>query len=780
KDVVFALGYCHATDRLFQMEMTIRTGMGRMSEIMGSDYIEDDIYYLRLGMNKSAQEMVDTFEQERATNADLDEMLDNLDAYCEGVNSVIKRKIATKTLPIEFQLLNFEPELWTPHKTFVYNKLMGLMLTYSTYDLRASLYLEELFDGNKTAMEELFPVNSTYYQVPVVPVYGNYTWPSKKLSKVAGEQEARQVDRDQETLVSTIKNFLEKTPESVEYFQNSWIGSNNWVANGSKTDTGLPILCNDMHLSIELPSIWYEAHLCAPNDDLNIFGYTLTGTPVVIVGFNTHVAWGFTNVGHDGVDWYEYVWNAGKTQYWSDDENKWKSPLIETVKIPVKGQADHEAEIWYTEDGVILTEDTDGELIAMRWVATVEPTYEILAMAKANKAHNWAEFNESMQYFKDPGQNVVFADDSGNIALRPTGRFIMRTFDEADVGRFVQNGSASYDKSWKYIPYSELPYALNPDQNYLASANQKSAGPDYPYYISSTQSEPYRARAINRLLSEAPDGSIDVEFMMDAQCGGGINDGGILDTRAEAFTPFIVDAVSQSEEATTGKYKDALDALDAWQKSDDKFRMKKELVGPTLYYEAMNWVEYYTWIDEWAEAGFSKDFPQDNLLEYLVKMVPDSVWFDNVSTTGVVEFRDDILVIAFKKAVDKLEDEFGSDVSAWEWGKYHQMDYRHLTRISALGRGQHPHDGSTYTLLAAGGRVVRGGPSERMIVDFSNKSNSWSVLPTGASGIPTSPHYDDQIALWLGKEYHPMFVTYDKAGDFPKDYLEAKLILKPA
>ncbi|MHA2298984.1 MAG: penicillin acylase family protein [Candidatus Hodarchaeales archaeon] len=784
KDVVFALGYCHAQDRLFQMDLTLRQGMGRLSEIMGSSTLAMDKYSLRQGLMKAAQETLDYYEEKSDTDSEIAEMLDNMDAYCEGVNTVIEQKITSKTLPIEFKLMDFEPTPWTRLKGFVYGKIMSDQLTYSTMDLRATIILEEMFDGNETAMEELFPVNNTHYQVPVVPTYDNYTVPPPP-AKVVTREKTRRSSEDREALIAAINNILDSTPESDKFFEQPWIGSNNWVAGGSKTTTGLPILSNDMHLSIALPHVWYEAQLCAPDDDLNVYGYTLTGVPLVIVGFNTHVAWGFTNVGNDAVDWYEYIWNDNQSQYWSGIEDGWKEPTVETVKIPVKGQPDEDMTIIYTEDGVIMTEDTGGEMIAMRWTATVEPTHEFLALEGANKAKNWVEFNESMQYFLDPTQNVVFADDNGTIALRPTGRFIKRSY--FGEGRFVQNGSdPDLDKTWEYIPYNELPVAVEYEgqpgnQGYLASANQKSAGPDYQYYISSTQSEPYRGRSINRLLSEAPDGTIDVDFMKDAQCGGGELNGGILDIRAESFTPFIVDAVEQSVEATTGIYADALTVLSDWQESNDRFLMKQELVGPTLYYETMNWFDRYTWEDEWTEAGVAAGWPQDNMLEYLVREVPESIWFDNVSTTGVTETRDDILVLAFLKAVDILEGEFGSTVTEWLWGEYHQMDFRHMSGIlTALDGGRYPHDGSGYTLLAAGGRSVRGGPSERMIVDFSNKSNSWSVIPTGASGIPTSPHYDDQIALWLGKEYHPMFVTHNTVESFPSNYIEVIVILKPA
>jgi len=671
KDAVFALGYCHAYDRMFQMEMTVRTGMGLMSEVMGNDSLEDDIWYETIGIEKAAQEMIEAFEKERESDSELDLMLILLDAYCNGVNYEIESRIRTKTLPIEFQLLNFKPTPWTPLKTFVYNRLMSLMLTYSTYDLHSTILRDEMFNGNITAMEELFPLNQTYYQIPIVPNYGNYTLPLANTDKIVTPAQ----NRDTITSSVTIKKILDRTPENVKYFQRSWIGSNNWVANGTKTKSGFPILCNDMHLSIDLPHIWYEAHLVSTDDDWNIFGYTLTGTPIVVVGYNTHVAWGFTNVGPDGMDWYEYVWN-NDGEYWNG--TMWLSPLTREVTIPVKGHGNHTETIKYTQEGVIMAEEMGKSLIAMRWTATEEPTYEIKSLYGVNKAKNWQEFNESIQWFHDPPQNVVFADSEGTIALRPTGRYVKRNFTEGLQARFIQNGSdPDVNKRWEYIPFHELPYSVNPSQCYLASANQKSTGPDYQYYISSTQAPGYRGRSINRWLSEASDGMIDIDFMKNAQCG----EMGIFDTCAEAFTPFFISAIENSGRIFSATETSALAKLKSWSESEDKYLMRSQLIGPTIFYETFSRFKDLVWNDEYEEAGIDVAKPQDNTLEYLVRIHPDSKWFDNVTTT-VVEDRDDIIVDAFIEAVKYLERTFGSELEDnWEWGEYHRMYFNHLGGI---------------------------------------------------------------------------------------------------
>ncbi len=775
KDVVFGLGYCHATDRMFQMEMIARTGMGQTAEILGGNSsLEDDIFFKTIGIEKAAQAMLDMYEVESESDSSIREMLSILDGYCDGVNFEINHRIKSKTLPLMFQLLGFKPSPWTPLKTFVYDLLMGLSGTYSTYDLQATILRDELFDGNLTALEELFPINQTYYQIPVVPNYGNYSLPGNPVKMIL--EDDRGTEEDVKSRSSAIKKILDRTPESVRFLRELGVGSNNWAVSGSKTVTGEPMLANDMHLQISLPHIWYEAHLVASEENLNIYGYTLTGTPVVIVGYNTHVAWGITYVSSDALDWYEYIWNDDSSQYWSGRENKWMSLNEVNVTISVKGGGNYIETVRYTEDGVVMADAMEGKMIAMRWTATESPTYEIKAMYGANTATNWETFNESMQWFHSPTINVIFADTEGNIALRPTGRMIKRNFTEATQGRFIQNGSdPNLNKDWEYIPFVDLPYDLNPPQGYLASANQKSAGPNYPYYISSTQAPGYRARSINRRLSEALPGTIDVDFMKDAQCG----DMGIYDISAESFTPFFLNAVEQyvlplSDTATT-----ALAKLKAWNNSDDRYLMKKELVGPTIFYATMSRFREFVWQDDYDKAEINVTKPQDNTLEYLVRNSPNSKWFDDVSSIEE-ENRDNRMVSAFIKAVEDLSEEFGPTIDDWIWGKYHVMKFNHLGGLDSLGTGSYAHDGSDYTLLFAGGREPEVGPSERMVVDFSNTSNSWSVIPGGASGNPASPHYADQaLELWMNGEYHRMLIEYDSVEDFPKAYLEATVILKP-
>ncbi|MHA2245316.1 MAG: penicillin acylase family protein [Candidatus Hodarchaeales archaeon] len=772
KDLSFGLGICHAQDRLFQMDIIIRTGMGLMSEIMGVSSLSDDIYFRKLGLTEAAEELLDVYEKERNNNPIFDEAMNNSEAYCQGVNTIIEQKIKSNTLPPEFHLLNYQPTEWTPLKALVYNRIMSLMLSYNNRDILATLIYESF---GEEAAQEIIPTNSVY-QIPVVPEYGNYSLPSYLLpaAKISSENSAMlptRTKKDHENLIIACKDVLSKTPEMLKVFQQSWIGSNNWVVNGTKTTSGKPILCNDMHLPITLPHIWYEAHMVSSESGLNVYGYTLAGTPLIVIGYNTHVAWGATIVASDSVDWFEYIWNPNNDdQYLNRNTGSWKNIREKTIEIPVRNQPNHTETISYTDDGVILTES--GKPLAMKWTATVEPTYEYIAFHLANRAKNWAEFNESMQFFKDPAINIVFADIDGTISLRPTGRFIKRSY--FGEGLLVQNGSnPSTPIDWEYIPFNKLPLSVDPPQNYLASANQKSTGPDYQYYITSFQAEGYRARAINRVLREARDGSIDVEFMKDLQCEAG----GILDTCAESFVPFFDDAISgvQLSEVESA----AQTALENWQSGSNAFLMRKNLVAPTIYAQTMERYREYVWEDDYTNVGLDVRYPQDNTLEYLTRISPNSRWFDDVSTDGINETRDDIIIKAFKQAILDLSFEFSDDTTTWLYGSYHQIEINHLAGVSSLSRGPFPHDGSVYTLLAAGGRTVDSGPSERMIIDLNNQSNCLSVIPTGASGHPASSHYFDQFDLWINCEYHPMLIQFDSSVAFPRNYLESTLILQP-
>ena len=769
----FAFGYVQAQDRLWQMDMQRRLARGLLSQILGpgedNSYLETDIFFRTIGLERAAQKTLEQLDPES-------QMIQDLNAFTEGVNWYIAT--AGTQLPIEFKLLNYQPEPWTLLDTLSFAKFMAYTLSWNDYDLRLAKVVDA-FGAEKA--DELFPLYPPL-QTPVVPEYGDTYPPSSSppcgseacsssptVEKVAIERrvipnELRQAIDDILSLTSRLRDPL----GLAQAWRANPLGSNNWAINGSKSATGKPILCNDMHLSWGMPPIWYQAHLVSSSSGHNMYGFAFAGVPLIIVGHNEYLAWGFTNVGADVIDWVYYVTNPNNPdQYWYNGE--WHNFEEEVVAIPLKGGGVHYATIRYTVHGPVLTRR--GYTVAQLWVAQ-EASFEVRAFYKMNRATNYQEFMEGQRDFWVPSQNMVYADVDGNIAIRPTGRIPIRS---SGYGRLPVNGSAGEGEWIGYIPFDELPVSLNPARCYVVSANQLAAGPAYPYYIHSHVSPGYRARRINYLLNTSS--SITVEDMRKFQLD-------VLDTAAEAFVPFLLDAFENASPPIT----DPLVVEGVNEMKNWNYTMKSGLVAPTIWWA---WWQYYyqgVFGDEYAQAG-EEDLLWPNLvvLENLTRFQSNSHWFDNVFTTAV-ETRDDIILSTLQQAVYALAEKAGTDVSSWTWGSFHYVFFPHLANLGALSRGPYISGGDAITVNPSGGNMwadtpegmaATGGASERLIIDFTNLiTGCRSVIPGGQRGNPLSRHYDDQLQLFLNGEYHPEYL-YAQVTDFPDQLKESILILNP-
>jgi len=770
-DLYFAFGYVQAQDRLWQMDMQRRLARGLLSQVLGpgddNSYLETDIFFRTIGLERAAQK---TLEQ-----LDLDsQMMQDLNAFMDGVNWYIAT--AGPNLPLEFKLLNYQPEPWTMIDTLSFAKFMAYTLSRSDADLRLAKVVDAL--GAEQA-DELFPLLPPL-QIPVVPEYGTTYPPSQSTResedyhasssmKVAIERQG--LPSELSRAINDILSLTERLRDPLGLAQ-AWrispFGSNNWAVNGSKSATGKPILCNDMHLSWSMPPIWYQAHLVSSSSGLNIYGFAFVGVPLIIVGHNEYLAWGFTNVGADVIDWVYYVTNPNDpNQYWYNGE--WRDFEEEVVAIPLKGGGVHYATIRRTVHGPVLSRY--GYTVAQLWVAQ-EPSFEVSAFYKMNRATNYQEFVEGQKDFWVPSQNMVYADVDGNIAIRPTGRIPIRS---SGYGLLPVNGSAGEGEWTGYIPFDELPLSLNPERCYVASANQLAAGPAYPYHIHSHVAPGYRARRINHLLNTSSD--ITVEDMRRFQLD-------VVDAAAEAFIPFLLDAFDNASPPITDQLVvNAVEELRNWN-----YTMKSGLVAPTLWWA---WWQYYyqgVFGDEYAQAG-EEDllWPSTIILENLTRFQPNSHWFDNVSSTAV-ETRDDIILSTFQQAVKAIAEKAGTDLNSWTWGSFHYVFYPHLANLDALSRGPYPSGGDAVTVNPSGGNMWADTPegmasthgaSERLIVDFNDLiTGCRSVIPGGQRGNPLSRHYDDQLQLFLNGQYHPEYL-YAQAADFPDHLKESILIINP-
>lgn len=758
KDAVFVLGYMQARDRLVQLELELREISGTLSQIVGPSALSTDEFFRTLELQSAADNLSIYVQEHNSTLYAL------VQYYCNGINYYINNTPQSE-LPLEFHLLGITPTRWTPANVFGIQKYMEYDLTFDMDDLFRT-YINDTYGSTyPNIIEQLYPLEQPF-QIPVVPTFGAYP----------DIHPAGSAQTELCAISDAIAFMANATADPYAILkQNAFDGSNNWVINGSKSSTGYPILCNDMHLDWSLPAIWYEAQIVAEDTTLDVTGFTLVGAPLVIVGHNQNVAWGYTNTGQDQIDWYYYKGNS--TDYLYNGTYYPYTTVIE--QIPVKGEGTVDYTIKATRDGPVMTNPCTDMPVAFKWVALVNYTMTFNAIYGFNLAQNFAEFNNSLQYFDLPSQNVIYADTAGNIAIRCSGLVPLRYgVTAADIANssvpcaFLQNGSQGLHGWHGDIPKDQLPSATNPRQEYLESSNQESAGPGYPYYTQDNIDPGYRARRINNLLATESD--ISVAGMKTIQ----LDDYEIV---ASWFVPMALNVYDNASyfptSEKTGTLAAAMQLLQVWNDSNARYQMDKSLSAPTVFgaiYETFLNDTFLGRLNRNVIGGVAIPLPSDNVLENLSKNTTKSIWFQNNTR------RDDVIAEAIKAGISflgNLSIYSGKAPSAWQYGDIHQDLFEALTGISALSDGPYPANGSLYTVSATFGgylSVSTGGSSERMIVDLSNMSNSIDVVPGGSSGDPASAHYADQLTLFLNGQYHPM-LYFASASTFSAKDVESTL-----
>lgn len=768
KDMAYATGYVHAQDRLWQMDVQRRQFSGQLAEILGQEFLEEDKFFRSLGLVRVAEDICDAM----GGNAGDQHLLNLLDAYASGINQYIAEK---HPLPLEFALLGYEPRPWTAVDSVAFAKFMSFSLGYSTFDFKFQ-DLVQTFGATKAY--ELFPLTQPL-QIPVVPTYGYFPMPDPfNLSTVAAawsEELILKTNDLESSFTAILFNYSQEIQELTSGITTGFgplgspnIGSNNWVVGPEKSATGKPILANDMHLLWSLPPIWYQLSQHVSESELHLWGYSFVGTPFVVAGHNGYAAWGFTNAMNDVTDWYyystegdKYLYNGSLHDYQKVDET-----------IQVRGQSEVTIEVRSTVHGPIIpVKNTDLE-VALSWVGIKDYKTE-LGERNIMKALYSFHHSASLEDFKSavlegawdsPAQNIVYADVEGNIAMWVAGFFPIRS--SGMDGRVPVNGSDPGNDWLGYVQPDEWPVSINPDQGYLASANQPAAGPDYPYYVGSPCAPGYRARAINYYLST--DNEVSVEDMKRYQQSN-------WDTSAVSFVPFLLNATQkEGTRAQSSLFTKAVTVLEDWT----DYVMDKEKAAPIIYFRFLENFRELTFRDDYEEKGLAGgELPRPEVLEFMTRYNESVEWFDDVNTAEV-ENRDIMMVVALDQTLELLENEYGPNIDEWKWGKDHQASVEHLAGISSLSAEIRPHDGSYFTLNAAAGPIVRGGPSERAIYDLSNFSASLSQLPGGQSGNPVSPHYMDLLEDYFFEyNYYPMYY-FNELKEFPSTIIENKLVLR--
>ena len=700
RDLYIAQGYIQAQNRIVQMELSRRQASGTLSEIVGESLVERDKFFRTLGLRRAAEKSYEHY-------SDYGKQV--LQWFADGVNAYIEEAIENNRLPVEFTILGSKPQKWTPIDSLTIGKYMAYDLGGHWERQAFNYYLLKEFPEEKA--HELFP------QYP------------KGRKTIIQDEEIEKVD--------VAKSFEHAV------ISHAFNGSNNWVVSGKKTKSGKPLLANDPHLGLATPSVWLQMHL--ETDDMNVSGVIFAGVPGIILGHNDHIAWGVTNTGPDVQQLYIEKRNPDNELEFLF-EGKWEKATVIDEPIQVKDGKTIDYQVLETRHGPIISEfaheSGKDTVLSLRWTA-LEPTTELEAILEINRAKNWEEFEKGLEKFHVPTQNFVFASKDGTIAYKANGKIpIYENSEDALVP--LPGWEAKYE--WKgYIPFSELPKVVNPEKGYIATANNKVTGDNYPYHISNVWAQPYRYERIAEVLESRDDFTLEdmKALQMDT-----------MNLRAREFVPMFAEALKHV------KWNDlesqAIEVLKEWNFKDDA-----HLPQPLIFHHWFLEIEkiLYAEIPEsMMELFTAHGQTTDELLRKALNG-EKSVWIED---NGGLE---KVLADSLKKTVKKLSSEFGKDVKTWKWGDYHRVQFYHpLSSANPIlaylfnREKPIPVGGSAVTVMEASYDIETGevnhGASWRFVIDMANPDVGYHIVGPGQDGHFKSKWYHDQMPDWVNGTYH--------------------------
>ena len=710
KDAAFIQGYIHARDRLWQMDISVRATIGRLSEVMGARTLERDRLQRRKGLLWGAENALKKWMSSPQESA-------MINAYCEGANAYIN-SLSPADYPIEFKLLGYAPEPWTPLHIAAFYKSMSEALCSRHHDIPATNTRALLGDS---LFQTLYPEHNPK-QSPIIPDAVEWDFSPVQPGPSDGTD-------------SRMGSGATHTPFGLP---SPFIGSNNWAVSAEKTANGAPILCNDPHLQLRLPAVWYEVQMKTP--EYNAYGVSFPGVPGIIIGFNDQIAWGVTNVGHDVLDWYRIRWaNADKTAYLIDGKQEPVREVIEVIQVKGRDEPVRDT-VRYTVWGPVTYDDPEhpNHDMAMRWISHDEPAekpfYALGVFTRLMGGRGLADYQAALRGWESPAQNFAFASRDNDIAITVNGKLPLK---EDQQGRFVQDGSRSAS-GWKgFIPHEHLPRVANPERGFVSSSNQHSTAQDYPYYYNGNFDD-YRGRYVNQRLSEME--NITVEDMKALQ----------LDSRSlkpQDALPVLLQLIDST--ASELRTNERVAALRKWD-----YNFARDAEAPSLF-------------EDWFEAVYAQTFDEFMVWEDSLEILKPEEWrfiellatqpghpiFDHQSTVAV-ETAKDIALLGLEEALAQ------PPVS---WAKHKATSIGHMAMIPAFSRSN----------LNVGGygeapNAIKPdhGPSWRMVVELGEKPTAWGIFPGGPSGNPGSVFYDPMVTPWAEGQYnrlHLMDSPDDKA-----------------
>mgnify|MGYP000031124729 FL=1 len=712
KDAMVALGYVHAQDRLWQMELMRRIAPGRLSEIFGSVALQNDMFFAGLGIEEASEIAIAKLDK---NGKDYQLAM----AYLDGINQYLEEG---KT-PIEFYLVGVKKEKFTLKD--VYN-IFGYMSFSFAMAQKTDPLLTDIRDQLGPEYLKDFGLDGSLGTTRI--------------------KNAKEKIKEYSAIAKSVTALLDQSPIP------PFIGSNSWVIAPPKTEKGKVIFANDPHIGFSQPATWYEAHIVTP--DFELYGYYLAGTPYPLLGHNRKYAYGLTMFENDDLDLY-------KEENKADDANSYLSPKgyvnyqIRNKTIQVKDSSAVNLKVKISRHGPIVNDLIKGlntkQPVALSWIYTQQPIQILDAVYRLSHAQNISDFQKGVALIAAPGLNVMYGDAKGNVAWWATGKLYKHQLGVNP--NFILNGASGKEDIAEYLDFSKNPSAINPSWNYVYSANNQPEAVDgflYPgYYLPED-----RAKRITTLLEAKQKWNKQAVSQM------------IVDNTSSTVTETLkVMLASIATESLSENQKQAFTILKDW-KGDSNLNQ----VAPTIYNK---WLYLYlknTFEDELGNDKFEQFLGTHIGKQVATKLIanPNSIWWDDTTTKGTKETQAFIFKKSYKEAIAALEKQLGATVASWTWNKVHTVEHQHpLGKVSALkpifNVGPFEIAGTNevinnlmFGLNASGNYKVTGGPSTRRVIDFSDVENSWSIIPTGQSGNPLSAHYADQTQMYNEGKFRKM------------------------
>lgn len=711
-DAMLSLGYVHAQDRLWQMELMRRIAPGRLSEILGKDMLKTDKFFVSLGIDEASEKSVKKLNRSS-------EVFQLATSYLKGVNQYIENG----PTPIEFSLIGIDKESYQLKD--VYN-----ILGYMSFSFAMAHKTDPLLSIIKGKL------GNEYLKELNIDIDSNSTIIKNSKKEI----------ETLENLILNVSEIMNTTPIP------PFIGSNSWVVSSEKTSTGNVLFANDPHIGYSQPAVWFEAHITTPHYEM--YGYHIAGVPFPLLGHNRNYAYGITMFENDDINFY-------KEENHPTNKQKYKSPngfndyKITSKTIKIKDDEDVTLEVRSSRHGPIMNDVIDeisqANPISMWWTFTQLDGDILSALHKISRAEKMEDVKKGASMIHAPGLNIMYGDSKGNIAWWASGKLFKH---KPHVNtKFILDGASGEDDPIEYLDFSENPTAENPSWNYVYSANNQ---PDtisnilYPgYYLPED-----RAKRIVNLIEPKDDWSkLDMATM--------IND--ITSSVSPEIVKNIINSIHNSQ---FSKNEDkAISILKNWKGTNTE-----EEIAPTIYNKLVYSYLKNTFQDELGDKLFNQI-----LNTHLMKRViadhlnrNSSVWWDDISTSEKKESKKEILLKSFKETITSLEKQLGDDINNWKWGKVHTLEHQHPLGTIAILRNyfnvgpfsmkgaREVIDNRGYLFNNSGIYKITMGPSTRRIIDFSDIENSISILPTGQSGNPFSKHYSDQAEMYNKGEFRKM------------------------